>query len=210
VNRIAPETVSAGASQATGRCQPRRRPTQAIRRIESQERGHDQQDVDRARGVQERAPRRRDREDQGRHEEDQPRDDDEWLERPLAQDPRQPDQPMTTAAPPAGAGRRRGCAAAVDPRARRSSGSPAARYRDRSVDPASAKMSDPSRESALVAPGPGTACRRQASRGSATGRRRGARPPPGSRSGEGGRSVGAAGATRRSPMPPRPGAPRSG
>ena len=68
-NSSEPKTPRSAPSQATGRVQPWRRPTQAIERIEGEQGGHDQQDLDRAGRVEERAPRRGDREDEAGDEE---------------------------------------------------------------------------------------------------------------------------------------------
>ena len=91
-NRADANTASSGPSQAIGRVQPIRRPSGREAGVEHAERGDDQQHGRRGRGVEERAPRRRDREQEAGGEERQHGDEHDGPQRAVPALPRQRDE----------------------------------------------------------------------------------------------------------------------
>ena len=81
LNSRQPAIAKAGPSQATGFVQPRRAPTHSDDPIEEEQRRDHEQHVDRARRVQERAPGRRDGEDERRDDEGDHREEEQRSKR---------------------------------------------------------------------------------------------------------------------------------
>ena len=166
---------SVGPSQATGRVQPRRTPTQAMTCVEGEQRGHDQQDVDRAGAVEEGAPCGRDREDEARdEEEDGPPAAAAAGGRTERHSQGRPTRPISESGRPSSSRTlNRLWSGPHRPHLEQARPGPAPGSARGSAGRSRRRCRSPTRNSAFVAaPGPAADCRRPPSRGAPTARRR--------------------------------------